>query len=255
MRANAGPVGTGQKSLECGRFIAKLSAASILSDSDRQVLATLCANVRDVPAKRDVISEGDSPEHVHIVLEGWLARYKVMHDGSRQITAFLLPGDICDLHVTILAKMDHGIVAVTAARVAHVPHRIMQDLPIDRPELGRALWRATLIDESILRSWIANLGRREAGPRIAHLFCELHARLSLVGLAEDGHFTLPLTQDVIADATGLTSVHVNRMLQKMREEGLITLIGRELTINDLPKLQKICDFDGAYLHREHLRQA
>jgi CRP-like cAMP-binding protein len=212
----------------------------------------MCRNARTVGAKRDIISDGEKPDHVHLVLEGWAARYKILPDGSRQITAFLLPGDFCDLHVTILAQMDHGIMALCRTRVAYVPHQTMQDLPIDRPQLGRALWRATLVDEAVLRSWIVNLGRREALERIAHLFCELHARLSLVGLVADGQFRLPLTQDVIADATGLTAVHVNRVLKRLRGDDVITLRGGELTIPDVRKLGKIANFDPSYLHREHL---
>ena len=238
----------------CNRFIQKLSAATILSEDEQQALAELCGKVRIVEAKRDIIRDGENPGHVHIVLEGWAARYKVLADGSRQITAFLLPGDICDLHITILSQMDHGIVALTDARVAYVPHQEMEDLPINRPQLGRALWRATLIDEAVLRSWLVNVGRRDAEKRIANLFCELHARLSLVGLVHDGQFTLPLTQEVIADATALTAVHVNRTLQKLRGDGLIILQGRELTIMDLGALARLGGFDPNYLHRQRLRQ-
>jgi CRP-like cAMP-binding protein len=238
----------------CSRFIQKLSAATNLSDDEQQALTELCAKVRTVEAKRDIIRDGENPGHVHIVLEGWAARYKVLADGSRQITAFLLPGDICDLHITILSEMDHGIVALTDTRVAYVPHQVMENLPINRPQLGRALWRATLIDEAVLRSWLVNVGRRDAEKRIANLFCELHARLSLVGLVHDGQFTLPLTQDVIADATALTAVHVNRTLQKLRGDGLIILQGRELTITNLAALARLGGFDPNYLHRERLRQ-
>jgi CRP-like cAMP-binding protein len=239
----------------CDRFVAKLSAASHLPSEDAEALAQLCANVRTIAAKHDVISEGDRPDHVHIVLEGWAARYKILPDGTRQITAFLIPGDFCDLHMTMLAQMDHGILALTRCRVAYVPHRLMEDLPLDRPRLGRALWRVTLVDEAVLRSWIVNLGRRDAAERIAHLFCELHARLALVGLVRDERFDLPLTQDVIADATGLTSVHVNRVLQKLRGDGLITLASGQLTILDVDGLRKLAGFDPNYLHRERLRQA
>lgn len=245
---------TSPQNTECSRFVQKLSAASVLPDADQQALAELCTNVRVVRAKRDIISEGDEPEHIHIVLDGWAARYRVLQDGSRQITALLLPGDICDLHVTILARMDHSIMALTDTRIAFVAPQIMENLSIDRPQLGRALWRATLIDEAVLRSWIVNLGRRPAEERIAHLFCELHARLSLVGLVDNGHFSLPLTQEVIADSTGLTGVHINRMLQKLRNDGAILLKDGQLTILDVPKLAALANFDSQYLHREQLRQ-
>ena len=167
--------------LPANRFIQNCRRDHIVRGR-QQALAELGGKVGVVEAKRDVIRDGENPGHVHIVLEGWAARYKVLADGSRQITAFLLPGDICDLHITILSQMDHGIVALTDARVAYVPHQVMEDLPINRPQLGRALWRATLIDEAVLRSWLVNVGRRDAEKRIANLFCALHARLSLVGL-------------------------------------------------------------------------
>jgi CRP-like cAMP-binding protein len=243
------------RSTGCDRFIAKLSAASPLPREDEDELAGLCANVRIIDARHDIISEGERPDHVHIVLDGWAARYKILADGSRQITAFLIPGDFCDLHVTILAQMDHGILALTRCRVAYIPHKKMEELPLDRPRLGRALWRATLVDEAVLRSWIVNLGRRDAAQRIAHLFCELHARLALVGLVRDERFDLPLTQDVIADAAGLTPVHVNRVLQKLRGDDLITLASGQLTILDVGGLQKLAGFDPNYLHRERLRTA
>ena len=239
----------------CKRFIDKLSAASVLSKDDERTLALLCRDVRMVPAKRDLISDGDKPDHVHILLDGWLARYKILNDGKRQITAFLLPGDIGDLHVTILGQMDHGLLALTRAHVAHVPHQVMQDLPIERPQLGRALWRSTLIDEAILRSWIVNVGRRSALQSVAHLFCELHARLSLVGLVDGGRFDLPLTQEVLGDALGLTAVHVNRTLQTLRDRGVIKLARGVLTIEDVGLLATIGGFHADYLHPEHFRRA
>ena len=185
---------------------------------------------------------------MHAVLEGWAARYKVLPDGSRQIVAFLIPGDFCNLHVTILREMDHGIVALTPARVAYTAQGAMDDLTRGRVEIGGALWRATLIDEAVLRAWIVNIGGRDARERVAHLFCELHARLSLVGLTSDGHFDLPLTQEVIAEAMGLTPVHVNRTLQDLRAEDLIVFRSGVLTIPDVQRLQEVAGFEPKYLH-------
>jgi len=233
-------------------LVAKLGAAADLSDEDKNAVVDICSQVREIAARHDIISEGVRPDHVHIMVEGWAARYKMVDDGSRQITAFLLPGDFCDLHVTILGDMDHGIVALTPAKVAFVPHQVMQDLPLGRPELLRALWWATLVDEAVLRSWIVNIGRRKSSERVAHLFCELQARLKLVGLVSGDHFDLPLTQEIIADAVGLTPVHVNRTLQKLRELGLIVLRGGALTILDIDGLRDFAGFDPNYLHRGRL---
>lgn len=236
----------------CQRFIAKLGAASDLSEDDKAALRPLCADERLIRAKRHVIREGENPKHIHIVLDGWAARYKIQNEGSRQIVAILLPGDICDLHSTILSRMDHGIVTLTDARIAYVPAMVMETLPIGRPNLLRALWRATLIDEAILRAWIANIGRRPALARIAHLFAELHARLKLIGMVSDGDFELPMTQEVLADAVGLTPVHVNRSMKKLREQGLVELRDNWLRITDVEALKRFCGFDSGYLHPAQL---
>lgn len=238
-------------------LISKLEIIASLSEEDRRALWDLCRDVREIPARCDILCDGDRPDHIHIILAGWAARYKVLEDGSRQITAFLIPGDFCDLHVTILRQMDHGILALTPATVAYIPHQAMQDLPLNRPALARALWRATLVDEAVLRAWIVNIGRRDAYGAIAHLLCELHVRMRNVGLVEDGRFSLPLTQEELADALGLTPVHVNRVIQRLRREGLITLQGRQLTVDDLGGLREAAGFDPSYLHergRHHLRR-
>lgn len=229
-------------------LIAKLELAGRLGEEDRASLRAVCSRVKRIEAGRDIISEGARPEHVHIVLSGWAARYKLVGDGSRQITAFLVPGDFCDAHVAILRHMDHSILALTDAQVAHIPHAIFDELPVRRPLLARALWWATLVDEAVLRAWIVNLGRRDAYAGIAHLICELHARLHNVGLVEEDRFDLPLTQEVLADALGLTPVHVNRIVQRLRAETLISLKGGALAILDPEGLRQAADFDPDYLH-------
>ena len=236
----------------CARLVAKLSAVADLSADDEQLLHDICRGARKVAAQRAIIREGDKPDHVHVIVDGWAARVKDLANGSRQITAFLLPGDFCDLHVTILGEMDHNIVALTDVTVAYVPHKEMEELPRHRPELGRALWWATLVDEAVLRAWIVNVGRRDSYRRLAHLFCELHARLKLIGLATEDSFQLPITQETIGEAQGLTPVHVNRTLQALRRDGLIELSGRVMTIPNVPALRRAADFDPNYLHRGRL---
>ena len=204
--------------------------------------------MRRIDAHQDIIREGASPDHVHLILDGWAARYKIVPDGARQITAFLIPGDFCDAHVTILRQMDHGITALTPATVAYIPQAAFEALPLGRPELARALWWATLVDEAVLRSWIVNLGRRDAHEGVAHLLCELEVRLRHVGLVQDDRFDLPLTQETLADALGLTAVHTNRVLQRLRSEGLIVLEAGALTILDPAGLRRAAGFDPNYLH-------
>ena len=232
---------------------AKLQTVTDLGEDDRAALEAICADARELGARRNIIREGDRPDHVHLMVDGWAARYKLLPDGERQITAFLLPGDFCDVHVTILGEMDHSISTLTRARVAFVPRETMDRLA-DRPNLAKALWWATLVDEAVLRSWIVNVGRRDAFAAIGHLICELYARMRNVGLADGHHFEMPLTQEEIADALGLTPVHVNRVLQRLRSERLISLKRSSLTILDYPRLEQEAGFSANYLHLRDRRR-
>jgi len=228
--------------------IAKLATVADLRDSDVEKLAALCNDLRTVQGKRDILSEGERPDHVHVIIEGWAARYKTLRDGSRQIVAYLIPGDFCDLHVAVLGHMDHGIVALTDCRIAYIPSGALDALTSDHNGLTKALWWATLVDEAVLREWVLNVGHRDAYERIAHLLCEMHARMKMVGLVEDGRLALPLTQDQLADTTGLTPVHVNRTLQRLRNENLIEIGKGMLTILDVNALRTAAGFNGDYLH-------
>jgi CRP-like cAMP-binding protein len=230
-------------------LIAKLQTVADLGEEDLNALASMCGDTRSVGARRHITREGDRPENVHFMLEGWAARYKSLPDGARQITALLIPGDFCDLHVTILGEMDHSIVALTKAKVAFVPRPRMEALT-DRPKVAKALWWATLVDEAVLRAWLVNVGRRDAYEAVGHLICELYVRMKNVGLAADHGFELPLTQEEIADALGLTPVHVNRVLQRLRAESLITLKRGALRILDYDRLEAASGFNPNYLHIE-----
>jgi CRP-like cAMP-binding protein len=220
---------------------------AVLPAEDVEALIALCDDARDMSARRNIIREGDRPDHVHLMVEGWAARYKLLPDGARQITAFLIPGDFCDLHVTILGEMDHSIATLTRARVAYIARGRMAALT-ERPRVARAFWWATLVDEAVLRAWLVNVGRRDAFEAIGHLMCELYLRMKNVGLAADHRFVLPLTQEELADALGLTPVHVNRVLQRMRSDGLINFKGGALEILDYRRLQAAAGFNPNYLH-------
>lgn len=228
-------------------LIAKLQTLADLGEEDRAVLEEISADARDLAARRNIIREGDRPDHIHLMIDGWAARYKLLPDGGRQITAFLLPGDFCDLHATILGEMDHSIVTLTRARVAFIRRETMDRLT-ERPKLAKALCWSTLVDEAVLRSWIVSVGRRDAFAAVCHLICELYVRLRNIGLTDDHHFDMPLTQEEVADALGLTPVHVNRVLQRMRAEQLIALKRSALNILDYPRLQDAAGFSANYLH-------
>ena len=167
--------------------------------------------------------------------------------------AFLIPGDLCDVHVALLKQMDHSIGALSACKVAFIPARAISDIIEEHRGLANALWWATLVDEAISREWLVNIGRREAEHRVAHLICEMMLRSRAVGLTDDDSFDLPLTQEELADTVGTSHVHMNRTLQKLRGDGWITTNGKNVLVNDLPALMEFSGFDPTYLHQENGR--
>jgi len=231
----------------------KLARFTDLDDEDVAELDRLAADPVERRASADLIREGDRPEDVILLLRGWAHRYKVLPNGDRQIMAYLIPGDLCDPHVFILDRMDHSIGLLSDALVATIPKRAILDVTNRRPAIAKALWWSTLVDEATLRHWLVNIGQRDAYDRIAHLFCEMWERLSEIGLTTGGGFEMPVTQEQLGDTMGLTAVHVNRVLQRMRSEELITLKGRQLVILDMDRMRRVSDFDPRYLHRTRRR--
>ncbi len=236
-------------------FVDKIRSYVPLTPEDVVILTAACGNVRKVPARHDLIREGEKPESVFVVLEGWACRYKILPEGGRQIVAFLIPGDFCDMHVSVLDEMDHSIATLTSARIAMISHREIEALIDSRPSITKAFWRTQLVDEGVLRAWIVSMGRRDALQRVAHLLCELYVRLRVIGLAENGRCQIPLTQIVLADSLGLTPVHVNRVLRRLREAGAMTNEGGKMGIADVEQLAHIAGFDDNYLHRKLRRVA
>lgn len=229
-------------------LVRKLETFANLDEAQRIRLDALCSDVRPVAARVDIISDGDRPETLHLIVEGWASRYKSLANGKRQIIAFLLPGDFLDLHVNILGHMDHSVRAITRCRVAYIRSESLDELTSEDSRLSRAFWWSTLVDEATLRSWIVSLGGRDAFARVAHLLCEIHGRMSIIGLVNNNRLDLPLTQEEIADATGLTAVHTNRTLQRLRADNLIELGSRVLTVLDVGALQNVAGFDPSFLH-------
>ncbi|WP_050405147.1 Crp/Fnr family transcriptional regulator [Bradyrhizobium embrapense] len=196
----------------------------------------------------DLVSEGDPIDSVRIILSGWLARYKTLEDGRRQIVNFVLPGDCCDACVYLLSVMDHSIGALTPVTYAVIARGAFEQLLASDRSLAEAMWCETMVNSAIQREWTVNIGRRVALERIAHLLCELYERLLPVDMIEDGSCLFPITQMDLADATGLSVVHVNRTLQELRASGLIVLRDRTLTITDLKVLKDTALFSADYLH-------
>jgi CRP-like cAMP-binding protein len=185
------------------------------------------------------------------MLDGWACRYNTLPDGRRQIVAFFVPGDFCDLNVYILKQMDHSIGAITRLAVADISRDEMDYLTTNHPRITQALWWESLVQQAIQREWTLNLGQRSAYERIGHLLVEVYLRLKTVGLTWNGTCDFPLTQVDIADATGLTPVHVNRTLQELRRDELIELERKQLNIPDLHRLMDVAMFNANYLHLDH----
>ena len=229
-------------------LVRKLANFAPLTAQDERVLGGIGSSNEAFAAGSLIIGEGEVPRSVFVLTEGLACRYRDMPDGRRQIMTFLLPGDLCDMHVFLVKAMDHSIAAISPVRLAAVSRDTVLDLLFNRPRIAAALWWSSLQEEAILRERIVALGRRNAHGRIAYLLCEILWRCQAVGLELDQVVSLPLSQIDLADTLGLTPVHVNRVLKQLRHGGLIALSNRVLTILDLPGLQDMAGFDSSYLH-------
>jgi CRP-like cAMP-binding protein len=235
-------------------WIMKMAQFTPFSDEDKRLLNDLTGkDQRQYGAREDILCEGDPSPSCHLVISGLACRYKILEDGSRQIMAFLVPGDLCDAEVFILREIDHHIGTLAPSLIASIPGDAMRDLLLKRSGIALALWWGTLQDESILRERIIDQGRRDAYSQIAFLIYEMFLRLRAVGVMDDQKFEWPITQTDLADATGLTPVHVNRMLQRLREEGLIAAEGKLWTVLDPAGLRKAANFNPNYLHLDRAR--
>ena len=235
-------------------LIMKMEQYMRFSDEDRRLLNDLTSNrQQEYGAREDIIREGEHSRDIHIVLSGLACRYKLLENGNRQIMAFLVPGDPCDAEIFILKEMDHSICTLAPSLIASVSGEVMRDLMLRRPGIALAFWWNTLQDEGILRERIIDEGRRDAYGRIAFLIYEMLLRMRAVGVIEDQSFDFPITQSDLADATGLTPVHVNRMLQRLREDGLIATEGKRWTVLNAAGLRKAAKFEASYLHLDRAK--
>lgn len=231
-------------------LIRKLESIATLSDEERRAIQHLPVTTHNLDARRDIVRDGDQPTHCCIILDGWACRYKLLGGGKRQILSFHIPGDILDLQSLHVPTMDHSLTTLTKAVVAFIPHESLRELMARFPSIAAVFWRDTLIDAGIFREWLISMGRRSALEHVAHLFCELYLKLQVVGLAGNFRCQLPLTQADLADALGLTPIHINRVLQEMRGRALITLRSRMLVIEDWDELLRVSEFDPTYLQLE-----
>jgi CRP-like cAMP-binding protein len=230
------------------RIIRRLSTIATLDSEDRARVSSLQLRVKQFAENSDIIAHGAIASECCVILSGVAARYKILSGGRRQILSLHFPGDLPDLQGLHLERMDHGIFALTTVRAGFIAHDAIRDLIHASQKIGDILIRYALIDASIFREWIASIGRRSAYERIAHIFCEVYVRMSALGLAEESSFHLPMTQAELGDACGLSPVHVNRVLQRMRKDGLIVSRGDIHEVLDWRRLRDDADFDEDYLH-------
>ena len=234
-------------------FTARLKLMTPLGDAELLAIHELLESRREFDPGRDFVKAGEPGERLHILLDGWACRYKVLREGQRQITALVLPGDPCDLDGILVGRQDSSVAALTRITVAVVDRDALLAIGRRYPRLADLLLWLTTLDNATMSERIGSLGRRTARERVAHLFCELVIRLGGVESQAGGWYRLPLTQEVIADTLGLTPVHVNRVLQGLRGDGLLELKERTLTVKDWPALKAVGGFDPAYLHLSGMR--
>lgn len=235
---------------EVVRLARRLARLRAPSTAEREALARLPLSVAEVPAGYHVARQGDRPKHACLVVEGFAAMQKITADGRRQILSFCIPGDVPDLQSFHLGVMDCGLATLTRAVLAFIPHAALRETIHQFPGLGEMLWHLTLVDASIYREWIANIGQREARARVACILCEIMVRMQAAGLADGHRCYFPITQVELADATGISVVHMNRTMQFLRQAGYVSLADDVLTVLDWPRLSALATFDPTYLHLE-----
>jgi len=231
------------------RLICKLESIADLTTDDKEALLALPMTVKSFAADQDIVRDKDQPSQCCLILEGFVCRYKLLDGGKRQIMSFHTPGDFPDLQSLHLKVMDHSVGTLVPSKLAFIPHASIRDVIRRHPVLNDALWRDTLVDAAIFREWMVGLGRREAYARIAHLMCEMLVRFKAVGLTNDHAYELPITQAELGDALGLSTVHVNRVLQELRRDGVMDLKDRVLRFSDAKRLEELGAFDPLYLHQ------
>jgi CRP-like cAMP-binding protein len=229
------------------QLVRKLSSAAAIDTPDEFALNVLLGNVRDIERKSVILWTGETPTEHCLLLDGWAARCKMLADGTRQIIAILLPGDFCSDKTLSPVPLDYSVIAITAVVVAKFSTDDLQRSLLRSRAVCKAFWRHNLVEDAIQRSWVVSLGRRDAQTRLAHLICELHVRLGWIGLVESESFPFPLTQPMLADVLGLTAIHLNRSMQALRHENLITHKTGILKVLDLERLRAFAGFDAKYL--------
>lgn len=246
---------TSQRRDDLEPMLRKLRLWARLDADDEQALLDLPHEIVTVAKQRTLITEGDAVAHCWLLLAGFCVRFKIVGNGGRQIVSIHMLGDMVDLQNSLLGVADHGVQALTECEMAKIPIEAIRQLTDRRPKVKDALWYDTLVDGSIFREWVANVGRRDSKTRVAHLLCEFALKLDAIHLGEQLDYELPMTQEQLADATGLTPVHVNRTLQALVQDGLIERVTpKSILIGNWKNLAAAGDFDRRYLHLDAARR-
>jgi len=229
------------------RLLQRLASLTPLSPEESHALESAAGSARLYRPHEDLAREGESPGHIGLLVSGFACRCRVLPDGRRQIVSYLIPGDLCDVRHLLLPMATHTVSTLTAANVAQFNRETLLGLIERHPRIGQALCSLALVEELIAREWLVNVGQRTAIERLAHLLCEIFTRMSAVGLSDRGRCELPLTQVELADSLALSTVHVNRTLQELRRQGLVSFSGGMLEIHDFEALRSIAIFTADYL--------
>lgn len=234
------------------RLIARFERRAPLSDTDKKALLAMPFTVKTYPKHAYLVREGERAKSAKIIVDGLAYRHKVTAEGARQIISIHMPGDFVDLEGSLLNVADHNVQVLEACTVAEVPRSALIEIIDNHGALAHAMWIDTLIDASVYREWVVNVGRRDAKRAMCHLLCEFGRRLKFAGLADSDQFQLPMTQEQLGDCLGITPVHVNRVLKELGAEGLVVRDERHIEVPDPARLAKVGGFNELYLHLDML---
>jgi CRP-like cAMP-binding protein len=227
-------------------FLDRLTTRSVLSNAERKAILALPTRASQISANHDFVRIGERVDHCCFIVEGMMGRFGQTSDGIRQITALHVPGDIADLHSVVRPVGTSAIQALSTTTVLRISHKDLRKVAARFPAVAEAFWRDCVVDAAVLSQWVVNVGRRDAKTRVAHLLCEMAVRTG-DDRTPQLNYPFPATQSHLADMTGLTSVHVNRTLRALRDDGLVTVQARAVQIHDWNGLKKVGEFDAEYL--------
>jgi CRP-like cAMP-binding protein len=239
-----------ERELVLAALLRRLNTVSGLDDADIAAIRALPITVRYWDAGRTIVSDGGRPTECCLVIEGFCVRAKTTVSGQRQILSIHIPGEIPDLQSLHLHRMDHDLVAVAPSTLGFISHASLRALTRANPNIAEVLWRDTLIDSAIFREWIVNVGQRPAASRLAHIVVELRRRLAITNRAAGDTFEMPLTQEQISEALGITPVHANRVIKQLRDDRIVDISRGRVAVLHEAKLAELAQFDDRYLHQD-----